>query len=397
MFKQSGKGRILTYLVLVSAAFTAACIIIASENEEKEVRCSVCGKVITGEYFTSGGKVYCSKKCWEKSRPRCAVCGKRITKGGYYKYKGKYVCSDECLNKIRPRCAVCGKPVKENTGIKSNGKHYCSEECFRKSLPTCFICGSRITHMYKVKGHVYCKKCYNTSKCLQCGCPTGGETLPDGRPFCRECKKEGIIKRDTALRIFREIKDLLRTEFGIETDPDIEFHFVNKPALEKVSRKKEIREDGLYRRLTVETSADIDMFGVKIAEGFNKKRTTLRQVYVLTWLNKSHLRQVCAHELMHDWTETHFPDIEEIEVIEGISEYAAYICNRYYGYSDLNVLKMKNEDPVYGAGFRLVLSADKGKGIKDIEEWLKSGEYLKNMKKLKKKPGVQNSSNGVVK
>jgi len=387
MFEQSGKKRIWTYMVLVSVVFTAACIIIASEDEEKELRCSVCGKVIKGEYFTSGGKVYCSKKCWKKSRPRCAVCGKKIYTGGYYRYKGKHVCSQKCLDKLRPKCAVCGKTVKEDTGIKSNGKYYCSEKCFKKGLPACFVCGARITHMYKVKGHVYCKKCFNTPKCLQCGCPTGGELLPDGRPFCRECKKMGIIKRETALGIFREVKKLLKDEFSIETDPDIEFHFVNKPVLEKVSKKKEIREDGLYRKLTVETATDIGIFGVKIAEGFNKKQTTLRQVYVLTWLDKPHLRQVCAHELMHDWTETHFHDIDEIEVIEGISEYAAYLCNRYYGYSDLNTLKMKNKDPVYGAGFRLVLSADKGKGIQDITQWLKSGEYLKDLKKLKKKAG----------
>jgi hypothetical protein len=63
----------------------------------------------------------------------------------------------------------------------------------------------------------------------------------------------------------------------------------------------------------------------------------------------------------------------------------AYLCNKHYGYTALNKVKMGNKDPVYGDGFRLVNSADKGKGFPDIKKWLKSGEYKKDLIILKKK------------
>lgn len=372
-------------VILFSACAAALCTAAAADEDgNRELRCSGCGTIITGTYISSGGRIYCSKACWKQSRPVCTVCGKKIYKGGFT-YKGKYVCSRTCMDRLRPTCAVCGKPVKGETGVKSNGKYYCSMECFRKSLPRCLLCGKRITHQYKVNGRIYCKECFDTPKCLQCGCPAGTSVLPDGRPFCPQCKNRGIIKREKALAVFREVRNLLRKECGVSTAPDIEFHLVNKPGLEKVSGRKEIGEDGLYRRITVEESENINFFGISIAEGLNRKQKIVRQIYVLTWLDRPHFRQVCAHELMHDWTETHFPDLEDIEIIEGISEYAAYICNRYYGCDELNSAKLNNKDPVYGAGFRLVLKADRGKGIEDIGAWISEGTYKKDLKRLKKK------------
>jgi len=374
------KKAVLVFLLLGCVVGTVSVL------SGKELRCSVCGKVITGEYYSSGGKVFCSKECWLKTRPRCAVCGRRILKGGFI-YHGKIVCSRECLDALLPKCAICGKPVRGGTGIKSGGKYYCSEECFKKSLPRCCICGKPLTRLFRVHGKIYCEECYNTPKCLQCGCPTGGEKLPDGRPFCAACKKKGITDPERAFAIFREVRRLMETRFGVKTHPAIEFYFVDLPRLLEVSGKDDVREDGLYRCFTVETREDVVVFGVTIKKDVRTTRRTRRQIYVLTWLDEPHLRQVCAHELMHDWTHEHFPDIKDDEVIEGLSEYMAYLCNRCYGYTALNALKMKNADPVYGGGFRLVLQADKGGGIADIRKWLSSGAYRLDLERMRRQGG----------
>ena len=90
------------------------------------MRCSQCNDVIRGNYYKLHGKVYCSKRCINKSLPKCAVCGKTINGG--WRVNGKDYCSQKCLDTILPKCVVCHKPVRRG-GIIKNGKYYCSREC----------------------------------------------------------------------------------------------------------------------------------------------------------------------------------------------------------------------------------------------------------------------------
>lgn len=60
------------YFVLTLASVLAAPAVL---------RCSECGKVISGRYLkTSDGRVFCSQQCAEARLPRCSHCHKPCTK-----------------------------------------------------------------------------------------------------------------------------------------------------------------------------------------------------------------------------------------------------------------------------------------------------------------------------
>ncbi len=60
------------------------------------LHCSICNKKIRGRYFKSNGKTFCSQKCFNKTKPVCAACGKRCTMGAFNKNEKFYV-TKKCL------------------------------------------------------------------------------------------------------------------------------------------------------------------------------------------------------------------------------------------------------------------------------------------------------------
>lgn len=343
---------------------------------DEELRCSICRKTVQGEYFKSGKKIFCSERCVLASKSACTVCGKRTLKGGF-RLKGKFVCSEKCLNALRPKCTICGKPVKGGKGMKSEGKFYCSDRCFKKALPVCLLCGKRIMQSFRIKNRIYCVTCSSMQRCIQCGLPADGEVLPDRRPMCRQCKKEGIVVSDIALERYLRIRKLLKEKFNIETDDDITFHLVDMKEFRKVNESDDVNESGLYKRAETVESTTYTFFGINIAKEVNRRTVVKKDIYILNWLNRQHFQMIAAHELMHDWTQENFPQIEDLRIIEGLSEYMAYLVCKHFGYKELMEKIENNQALVYSEGFRLVKSADKGRGLTDIIKWLGSGEYKK--------------------
>lgn len=356
---------------------------------DEDLNCAKCGKTISGTYYRVGDMVYCGKECVRATRPDCAVCGEKILKGGF-KYKGKHICSEKCLNRLRPKCAICRKPVVGGKGVKSDGVFYCSETCFTQSLPECRMCSKRVKDYIRVKGRNYCKKCYATAKCLQCSLPAGKERLPDRRPFCVDCKRKGIVLPGKAKELFTGIKDLLQEEFGITTDNAIEFRLVDWNELKKVHKESSMKENGLYRKIKTVTQKKMTLFGVDVVDVGEEKVKVEKTIYILSWLDKRHMQIVMAHELMHDWTQRVFPDLEEEMVVEGISEYAAWRTAMYNGYDDLARETAKNTDEIYGDGFRLVRAAAEKEGLTDLFSWVRTGDYKEDVRKAKAARKKQN-------
>ncbi len=64
------------------------------------MRCCICEKEFTDGLKDSGGNLYCSKECYNKSLPHCYVCNKTIEH--FYEANGKKYCSQECLQYAEP-------------------------------------------------------------------------------------------------------------------------------------------------------------------------------------------------------------------------------------------------------------------------------------------------------
>jgi len=87
---------------------------------------------------TDDGKKYCSDECFEKSLPKCIICGKPVN-GGIIDTHGKIFCDDKCFEKSLPTCSVCGKPIYDGFHSQDD-KYFCSKMCYEKTLPHCNTC-----------------------------------------------------------------------------------------------------------------------------------------------------------------------------------------------------------------------------------------------------------------
>jgi hypothetical protein len=86
----------VTYSYFRAGALVFALVAMAGAAAFAEtLRCSVCHRVIKGEYLKAGGNVFCSNVCFEKSLPKCPVCG-RLVKGVHPVAEGVHYCSNEC-------------------------------------------------------------------------------------------------------------------------------------------------------------------------------------------------------------------------------------------------------------------------------------------------------------
>ncbi|MFC1582487.1 hypothetical protein ACFL4W_02995 [Planctomycetota bacterium] len=372
------------------AAIVLLLVLGISLSADGELRCTQCRKLIGGKYMEVNGKAFCSNKCLLETRAPCTACGRKVMKGGFF-FNKKFVCSEKCLNKLRPKCSQCGTPVKGGEGgLKAEGKYFCGKACFTKTLTPCHLCGARNTNAFKINGRIYCDICSNKTKCLLCGSPCGDSVVPDGRPICLECKRVGIIRFSKGKQLLLEVQKVMTERLGAPTDSKILFHLVDVEKFREANGKEITTENGLYNRETIITSTTVTVLGVDVAEDINSHADTRKDIYILSWLDEVAFRMIAAHELMHDWTSTRFPDIEDGIIIEGLSEYMGWLVCRHYRYQ-LQMDKIRdNDDPVYGDGFRLVKAQDKGGGLKDIIEWLASGKWKRDLAKLKAKQALKN-------
>ncbi len=302
----------------------------------------------------------------------CDQCGNKIKEGRpYLTYGEKIFCDNECFEKSLPKCNVCGKPVR--SGYIQGGKNYCSEECLSTTWESCVICGKKVNcgvHFGSKNGVFYCSECANKPVCSGCGMPNDCEVLPDGRNICEKCRSSAINSFRKSMDIIREVRKLM-DEFGFSTKHDIEYRLVDLTELKKISDNQEM-ELGLYSHeqwKNTEVTAK-SRLGMKLEEKTSVTMSDSFYIYILTDLPKDKFIEVVAHEQAHDWMEKYYPDIKEPVICEGWAEYAASLVNRHFGHEYLNEKMKNNDNPVYGKGFRLISGiAEKG-GIEKVLDFL---------------------------
>ncbi len=312
------------------------------------LRCSVCKKKIRGgsRYLKSEGKIFCGKKCFNKTKPRCAACHKRCLRGSYRK-KGKFYCSKKCLETTLPKCSLCDKPFSKGVIIKTPE-------------------GDK----------VYCKYCAALPKCSVCSLPAAsGRYLKDGRFLCADCDKTAIFSEAAGRKLFDAVRAKIRSKLDWATNHRIHFRLVDSKTLPKASANYEPgMEMGLFKynytiKMKVETS--YSLFNGK-QEKTTKYRTNNRySILILSGLPEWKFIEVCAHELGHDWMQEKFPKIKSLKIKEGWAEYFATRVNDLYGRGVMNKRMEINSNKIYGDGYRFIRDYVKQHGIKGLMRYFK--------------------------
>ncbi len=205
----------------------------------------------------------------------------------------------------------------------------------RESL-RCFYCNKRINGRYYFDwaGHNICASHIGTAiKCASCGqfCGPDSKDIGLGMRICSHCQKYRIEHKDcdTIVQFIKEVYQ--KTEIGLVTGWRL--MMVNAETLYKMTH-------------------DLNTRGLAHAEG--SKYT----IFIYRELSRVAFAQVLAHEMLHVYQYTH--NIHPIKSkCEGFCNLGSYVVlsaiNAREAKAAIENLK-RNEDPVYGDGFRSMLA-----------------------------------------
>ncbi|MBN1863610.1 MAG: hypothetical protein JW808_01780 [Victivallales bacterium] len=288
------------------------------------------------------------------AEPRCSVCGKRIS-GRYIKdNSGRMFCSKACYERTLPKCAVCGRPAKFSSG----GEHFCSEKCQQSKWPRCSHCGKRSNGGVKrgTGRKFLCSECAALPRCFSCGMPGDFGRFADGRHICKACNRTSVNDLAAARDIAEEVRALMREKLGLGTDNPIEYSLVPQDELKgKTTHEAQGIELGLYRfeQMVESTTTTTTFLGKTESRTDEEVKGESHKIYFLFGIPENRFREVAAHELAHDWMQKFYPQIDDLKVKEGWAEFVASRVNILYGRPEMNMRMQENPDPIYGEGFRM--------------------------------------------
>lgn len=273
------------------------------------LNCSQCNRPITGKYIKANGKAFCSEACYEKTLPKCALCGRHFRKG----------------------IQITEDPSK-----------------------------------------VYCEECAAKPICSNCRLPNDCEKLDDGRDICSECRTRAIFDQARAQEIFNQVRERMRRDLKIGTDRNIHFYLISLPDLKKRSSDSNSpgEELGLYSYTFTEVTTTEKKFPWSKPRESIRITNERFAIYALYGLTEPRLIEVCAHELAHDWMQENYPHIRALKIREGFAEYVSAEVNTLYGNQYLNARIEKNPDPTYGDGYREIAAYVHLHGFKGLLEYL---------------------------
>ena len=210
----------------------------------------------------------------------------------------------------------------------------------------CFYCNKTIDGRYVEDryGNVSCASHIDNGEVEVCGeclrlVPVQGNRLLDGRVVCHDCMKIAVTPSRPYDWIEKQVWARLQNwGFG---DLDM-----SRITIWTATSK----EMAMYRK------KDVDVFN----EGFCRlwPETMKVDLFVESHLTKIHFAGVLAHELLHAWNfQNLILDIPN-QWSEGMCNVASYLTYKSIVFPLARIYEenmMKDPDPIYGDGFRMVL------------------------------------------
>ena len=309
--------------------------------QANSIRCTICGKLIRGQYLMADGKAYCSRNCFDKTLPKCAGCGK-VLRENSFQYKGRHYCSINCMKQVLPKCDSCHQPIAGKYGIYET--------------PT----GQK---------RMLCHRCSLLSRCFACDLPGRTNRLPDGRYLCEACAGEAIRDRKEAESLFQEVREKTEALLGERIRCPLRLHVVDYPTLRKVT---DIPLD--------ETAIELGYCRCNMLE---RKTGNISEIigyrcdiYLLDTLPRWRFIEIASHELAHHWQYHKFPYLktEPRKIPEGFAEYISSLVNIACQQEHLNKAKLERRDFIYGSGYKLFLGIAEQGGLPAVFRFLKQQE-----------------------
>ena len=303
--------------IRILTALTAFCLIIclpaAQTAAQSERVCQACGEAIAGGYFETGSYFY------HPEHFTCAHC-KQPIKERYTVYKGHNYHTACFQQHVALRCAVCdgiiqGQYILDHWG---NGYH--------------------LRHQGEVTQCTFCQRFIVGSLA------DGMVRFDDGRFLCGICSATMVVRHGEARVLMEQVAKMLRP-YGLKVDTErIELHLIDR---------REMRELSPVR--SGHTTGFTDIQSTRNLFGWVRVRRI--QIYVVGGVPRTDMMATLAHELTHVWQFYNAHPKMDRAVSEGSCNYASYLVLRKLGDSEADYLiesMLKNQDPVYGRGFRRV-------------------------------------------
>jgi hypothetical protein len=287
--------------------------VLCSDCRAQAKYCSVCGDLITGQYFASGdGKhVYCSK-C-ESAAPRCAGCNDILRPRESNTEAGLKLCN-QCFKNL-PRCPACGMPVT----------------------------GARIT--FSGLEGTYCQACTGSKpKCVSCGRPAGTGSISFGKDkyVCGLCEKTAVMDEKTLTELATKVRTTLDTQMGITLKPI------------PVTLSDDLGEYRLGNHLP----AEYDNPDFRESGRYIQVNDTV-QIIIQRGLARDLCIETLAHEYGHAWQMKHLPNLQDTVMQEGFAQWISSKILKYYKLYSLLARLETRKDPIYGDGYRAVHALEK--------------------------------------
>ncbi len=307
----------------------------------KDIYCSQCARKIAGNYVRAAdGRVFCNRKCFRKTLPKCAYCAKPIS-GRYY---------------------------------VSKGRKYCSLKCYSHLCPKCELCGERMIEWVTVNGHKFCKNCASLPRCSECFRPfRKGFQLTGKRCICRKCRKRAIVKAADASKRYLQARQKLYQITGKKSKKAPKLKLIDSTELLKLTRMKitggpNAIVRGFYQRTEITSMIDVP-FAKPIVTSTRVEKT----IFMLRYMTPENLISNSVHEHTHDVIAEFYPKLLEapLWVQEGICQYTAAIYCREHKLVDQLQAIEQHPGEVYGDGYRnfkQLLGDDNWRGM---AKWIK--------------------------
>ena len=298
--------------------------------------CKQCGQPIWGSYFTALGAT------WHPEHFLCAACHKPIGDTQFQLHEGAPYHTECYLQRVAPRCAYCGKPLIGEYLVDHWGTKFCKEH--KGKYPACSFCGRLVPPQQQEQ-----------------------DVKNIGSIRCPVCRASAIETVDQARPIFSHLIRWINGQGLIYNNLHLSLELRDRPKLAELLKGR-VGTDSLG--VTLSTTHTLNG---KII------RTEVSGVAVLEGLPTTLFQGVTIHELGHVWLIVH--DIKGLPTWaeEGFCELLSY---RYY--TQLNTPESRyfaegierNQNPVYGEGFRRVRAIAESMGFQRFVETLRKTKRL---------------------
>ena len=240
---------------------------------------------------------------------------------------------------------------------------------------TCAICGQPIIteallFVDQITGETnrVCLECAKLDRCFACGMPVKDNPthLTDGRILCSRDVKDAVMSEDEARDICKQTKDdldRLYSRYLNFPDDNVEISIVDKYHLENLFHAPGFHADGS------------SVYGATSSNPLSDGKLH-HTIDLLSFLSKSRLMAVCAHEYTHTWMNQNLKPVRNLSLdrntVEGFCELVAYkYMESRQETTEMQIIKRNT----YTQGqIDVLLAADDKYGFNTVVEWMQNGE-----------------------